>query len=153
MILYVILNRSWTVFIFMSLVATHSTSSTQRIRRGLADSQQPSNRDFGQRQPSCQSHTHWVSRSKWFFMMRDLRLVKHLATEHFLSCPDSWSVSWSTHGAAQCEAAGITVCVSSYRHGPVRHRPASPAAWWSHRSWPAPLRWWRERGWPAESSR
>lgn len=44
-----------------SLVATHSTSTAQRIWRGLADSQQPGDRDLGQRQPGRQSHPHWVS--------------------------------------------------------------------------------------------
>lgn len=63
-----------------------------------------------------------------------------------------WSVLWWMLVVALCEAAGIMVCVSSYLRGPVQPPPASPAAWWSHRSWPAPLHWWKERGWPAGSS-
>lgn len=64
----------------------------------------------------------------------------------------SWSVLWWTLGVAPCVAAGTTACVSSYLPGPVRHPPASPAAWWSLRSWPALHHWWRGRGWPAGSS-
>lgn len=63
----------------------------------------------------------------------------------------SWSVLWWTLGAAPCVAAGTTVCASSYLPGPAQHPPASPAVWWSLRSWPAPHRWWRGKGWPAES--
>lgn len=45
-----------------ALVATHSSSTAQRVRRGLPDSQQSSHRDVRQCQPSGQSHTHRVSR-------------------------------------------------------------------------------------------
>lgn len=61
----VLFRMSWTVF--LSVVATHSTSTAQRIWWGLTDTQQPSDWDVRQCQPSCQSHTHRVSTAFFFF--------------------------------------------------------------------------------------
>lgn len=68
-----------------SLVATHSASIAQRIRRGLADPQQPRDRDLGQRQPSGQSHPHWVSGKKWGLIWVNLLLLWSLSVHVLLS--------------------------------------------------------------------
>lgn len=66
-----------------SLVATHSTSIAQRIRRGLTDSQQPCDRDLRQRQPGRQSHPHWVSGEKLHRICVTLPLMWDLTADVF----------------------------------------------------------------------